>query len=69
MPATCAMFFGRHSHDFNVLCAQVLRALLLVLLLEGSGKIHLTKGQGNQEETTKFNPIKFKAMRRISQED
>lgn len=69
MPATCAMIFGRHKHGFNSLRAQALKALLVVLLQEGSGEIHQTKGQSNEEETGKIYQIKFKAMRRIFQED
>lgn len=56
VPATCALVFGRHNHDFNRLRAQALKALLIVLLLEGSGKIHHTKGQGNDEEAGKNLP-------------
>ena len=69
MPATCALVFGRHDHDFNRLRAQALNALLIVLLLEGSGKIHHTKGQGNDEEAGKIYQVTLKAMRKIFQED
>jgi hypothetical protein len=60
VPATCAMIFGRHNHDFNRLHFQALKALLTVLLLEESEKIHQTKGQGNEEETGGKNLSKFK---------
>lgn len=65
VPATCALVFGRHDHDFNRLRAQALKALLIVLLLEGSGKIHHTKGQGNDEEAGKIYQVTLKAMRKI----
>lgn len=69
VPATCALVFGRHNHDFNRLHAQALKALLIVLLLEGSGKIHHTKGQGNDEQAGKIYQVTLKAMRKIFQED
>lgn len=69
MPATCALVFGRHNHDFNSLRAQALKAVLIVLLLEGSGKIRHTKGQSNDEEAGKIYQVTFKAMRKIFQED
>lgn len=69
MPATCALVFGRHHYGFNRLRAQALKALLIVLLLEGSGKIHHIRGQGNDEEAGKIYQVTFKAMRKIFQED
>lgn len=69
MPATCALVFGRHHHDFNRLRAQALKALLRVLLLEGSGKVHHTRGQGNDEEAGKIYQVTFKARRKIFRED